>query len=177
MKKVILFLVVYIITGLFSKTFETIAPERKDRTYIKHHSWYCVVLIKRFEDVRLRAYWDVNSFAIGFGEHDKRWIRRNTHITLNKAENLLDNRLGVLSDSLSKNLRIRTQNQFDAIISIIYNIGWSGFKKSRTFKALQKDQTYELKTTFYDHVYCKGKKNSNLINRRTKELELFFKNN
>jgi lysozyme len=146
-------------------------------TLIRHHSWYCTVLIKKFEDVKLKSYWDVNSFAIGFGEHDRQWIRKNTRISLNKAENLLDNRLDVLSDSLAANLKICTQNQFDALISIIYNIGWNGFKKSQTFKILQKGQTYKLRTTFFDHIYCKGKKNQNLINRRTKELELFFKNN
>ena len=44
--------------------------------------------IKKFEQLHLKSYWDINGWAIGYGQHAK-WVKKGTKITKSKAEQML----------------------------------------------------------------------------------------
>lgn len=85
----------------------------------------CFELIKKFEGLRLIAYKAVPSepyFTIGYG-HYSRDIKKSMHISQQKAEMMLKEDVKLYSQSVASINPKMTQNQFDAICSLTYNIG------------------------------------------------------
>ena len=67
-----------------------------------------------------------------------------------------------------------TDNQKQALASLIYNIGWSAFSKSQCWKAI-KAQDWEGVITNWTWYRAKGKFLKGLAKRRIDELGVFFK--
>jgi GH24 family phage-related lysozyme (muramidase) len=86
----------------------------------------CVGFIKEFEGFRSQVYWDGGSARIGYGTGCKSTDYPNG-ISEEKAEDLLRQALGVkepaINSFLSKYNITLTQNQYDAILSLTYNLG------------------------------------------------------
>jgi GH24 family phage-related lysozyme (muramidase) len=71
---------------------------------------------------------------------------------------------------------MKTQNQFDATLDLIYNIGPGNFRKDKDLILALSEGNADLITgAFNAHVYdSKGNKLSWLVKRRADELKLFF---
>lgn len=91
-------------------------------------------IIKQWESLRLRAYKPIpfeKFYSIGYG-HCSSEVKRNQVITTQQAELLLQQDLSKFSEQLSDYCPKLKQYQYDALCSLIYNIGWYAFRYSQT---------------------------------------------
>lgn len=133
-----------------------------------------IELIKRFEGCILKAYkCPANVWTIGYGHTSD--VKEGDKITMQQAESLL------LIDLASRERFIDSlnlgfnENQFSALVSLVYNIGQGNFNKSPLFAQLKKDKNdlKNIELGFNRHVYGGGKKLPGLIKRRKAEFELY----
>lgn len=68
-----------------------------------------------------------------------------------------------------------TQNQFDALCSLCFNIGERAFKNSTMVKKINLLDYKGAARAFLSWVYANGKVSKGLMNRRVKEKALFEK--
>ena len=104
----------------------------------------------------------------------KKAYKFNTIHTIEDADKALEEDL-VLRESMINSLDLTlTQNQFDALVSFCYNIGFTNLKGSTLLKDIKsKANCNEIKKQFNAWVYAKKKKLAGLIKRRESEAELF----
>lgn len=92
-------------------------------------------LIKSFEGLRLRAYQDVGKvWTIGYG-----WtggVKLGDVWTQEKADDMFERGLKPYEDAVTKLIgkTKTTQNQFDALVSLTYNIGIGNFSHSTVLR-------------------------------------------
>ena len=67
-----------------------------------------------------------------------------------------------------------SQNQFDALVSLAYNIGTNAFSKSTLVKKLNANDNRAAADQFDVWVNAGGKRMQGLVNRRAKEKALFL---
>ena len=93
-------------------------------------------LIKKYEGLRLTAYQDiVGVWTIGYGT--TKGVKEGMTITETEADQFLIRDLEKFENNLnSLDLNIN-QDQFDALISWIYNLGFGNFKSSTLLKLIQ----------------------------------------
>lgn len=143
-------------------------------------------LIKEFEGLRLNAYLDtVGKPTIGYGTTlypNNVAVKMGDKITSIQAEEYLkyhlDNRV---LPALNKLITIPlSQNNVDALCSLIYNIGMGNFAKYSVSKLIQqKSKPEEIESAWLS--ICKERKNgqlvinSGLLRRRKAEFALFNK--
>ena len=133
-----------------------------------------LLLIKKFEGCKLTAYkCPAGKWTIGWGHTGN--VQEGDKITLAQAETLL--RMDLVSREkwlTLLNLRLN-DNQFAALISLIYNIGQGNFLKSAVYKLVSiNPNDPAINKAFLRHVYAAGKKLPGLERRRLDEIELYF---
>ena len=131
-------------------------------------------LIKDAEGLRLNAYLcPAGKPTIGYG-HTK-GVSMGQHITQEQAEDLLVEDIAPIEKSLH-GLRINfRQEQFDALVSWVFNLGWGRFSSSTLYKkvtalAVDEDITDEI----VKWIYSGKKPLAGLMARRVKEANLFL---
>jgi lysozyme len=138
-------------------------------------------LIKKFEGCRLKAYkCPANVWTIGYGNtfyEDGMKVKEGDVITQQRAEEMakfiIDQFAVSIAPFIQKTL---TDNQFSACVSLAYNIGTSGFKRSSVFKKLNinpNDPT--IADSFKLWNKGGGKVLAGLVKRREAEIQLYFK--
>ncbi|MES2060820.1 MAG: lysozyme [Bacteroidota bacterium] len=101
-----------------------------------------VKLIKSFEGLRLNAYKDVAGvWTIGYGSTlypDGRGIKPGDKLTDEaQANTLFVSTLNKYVEAVNTGVKVSlTQNQFDALVSFIYNVGTGVVNSSTLFKTL-----------------------------------------
>ena len=137
---------------------------------------YAIDLIKKYEGLSLKAYkCPAHVLTIGYGTTiypDGTPVKSGDVITKEKAEALL---LDYVINKILPNIRDLdlTENQQTALCSLIYNIGWGAFYKSKCYKAIKaKDWGTAYKE--WDWITGGGKVLNGLIKRREEERYLFF---
>ncbi len=131
-------------------------------------------LIKRNEGLRLKAYRCPGGiWTIGYGHTSG--VMDGDVITKEQAEELLKKDIKEIEYKLnSLNLNL-TQNQFDALVSFIFNVGWSNFKSSTLLKKIRiNPDDPSIRYEFSRWVFANGKKLNGLIKRRNEEANLYF---
>lgn len=135
-------------------------------------------LIKKYEGLSLKPYRCPAGYpTIGYGLRfypDGREVKMSDEpISLDKAE-------AYLRDYIIRNVVPKIENldptpsQTEALVSLIYNIGWSAFAKSKCYKAI-KAKDYGTAFKEWDWITANGKPLKGLIKRRAEEKYLFFK--
>ena len=138
-------------------------------------------LIKKFEGCRLKAYkCPANVWTIGYGNtfyENGMKVKEGDVITQQRAEELakfiIDQFAVTIEPFIQKPLN---DNQFSACVSLAYNIGTSGFKRSSVFKKLNinpNDPT--IADSFKLWNKGGGKVLAGLVKRREAEIALYFK--
>jgi lysozyme len=84
-------------------------------------------LIQEFEGFSLTAYPDAAGYSIGYGHYG---AAKGQTITREEADKLFKNDVVKYEVSVSLTTPVATQDQFDAMTSLTYNIGTAGFAKS-----------------------------------------------
>ena len=132
-------------------------------------------LIRRFEGVRLIAYPDVGGvWTIGYG-HTGPDVTRGMEITQEEADALLVKDVSKFAHGVEKLLsRSATQGQFDALISLAYNIGLGAFKDSTVLKRFNAGQIPGAAEAFILWVRAKGVIYEGLVKRRAAEIVRFM---
>lgn len=135
-------------------------------------------LIKNFESLRLQAYPDPGTggkpYTVGYGATGKD-IGPTTVWNLAKAEDDLANRLAALSKKLVDLIEADlNDNQFSAIVSLVYNIGIGNFSKSSMLKLLNSGSIDLASEQFTVWGKAAGKEMPGLLRRRQAEKSLFL---
>lgn len=88
-------------------------------------------LIRTFEGLRCKAYKATPSekyYTIGYGHYGPD-VKRNQYITVKEAERLLQEDVETFCNRLNE-ITWLEQQHFDALCSLIYNIGWYNFRRN-----------------------------------------------
>lgn len=96
-------------------------------------------------------------------------------ITKEKGQELLLNDVSVAAQCITKSVFCPlNDNQFDALVSLVFNIGINAFRSSTLLKLLN-TENYERAANEFDRwVYADGKILAGLVNRRAREKALFL---
>lgn len=131
-------------------------------------------LIRRFEGKSNKAYQDsAGVWTIGYG-HTGGVVKGQT-ISDDEVERLLAEDVAVAENAVNAQHLTLTQDQFDALVDFVFNLGAGNFQKSTLLKKLKADPN---DPTIYDEflrwVYAGGVKLLGLVRRRTDEANLYF---
>lgn len=129
-------------------------------------------LIKSFEGLRLDAYKDGGGvWTIGWGHVEG--VEKGQRITEHQATELL--RADLASAEMCVNLRAPhlNQNQFDACVSLVFNIGCAAFNSSTLLRMIRTGDYNAASAQFLRWVHDNGQFVQGLKNRRERERALF----
>ena len=137
-------------------------------------------LIQQFEGLKLKAYQDnVGIWTIGYGNItylDGSKVKKGDEITREQADLMFKQTANKFALDVANLIEVcLTQNQFNALVSLAYNIGIGAFKISTLLKivnASPNDPT--IRNEFLKWKIASGKVIQGLLNRRIKESEVYF---
>lgn len=139
----------------------------------------CLEFIEKWEGKENTPYEDVAGlWTVGIGH----LVKEGEHFDkLTDAEcyELLKNDLAKVEAKLNQWIKVPiTQNQYDALCSLCFNIGMDNFRISSVFRFLNQSNYEDAAEAFllWNKVTKNGAKvvSSGLVNRRKAEMELFL---
>lgn len=152
-----------------------------------HPSNRCLKLMQSYEQLRTLPYDDQTSrltekycpgATIGYGHLIKdqdEFEKFKNGISHSTASVIFEYDLYKYIQTVRTNVRVDlTQNEFDALVMMAFNIGIQGFKKSTVLEIINGLRTKNLRTSWLSFRYSQGKIMQGLINRRTSEMDVFF---
>lgn len=130
-------------------------------------------LIKKFEGCELKAYrCAANVLTIGYGT--TKGVTEDMEITKEEAESILKEEMheyeGYINDMVKVPLK---QNQFDSIVSWVFNLGSGNLSSSTLLKKLNNSEYDEVPAQIKRWNKAGGKVLDGLIRRREAEALLF----
>jgi lysozyme len=137
-----------------------------------------IKLIKKFEGLRLTAYRDqAGILTIGYG-HTKT-VKPGMTINEEMANLLLKTDLMDAQNAVRNLVDIElTQNQYDALVSFVFNVGQRNFEKSMLLKKLNENKILEAGEEFMRWTKARQpgglKELPGLVKRRAEEKALFL---
>lgn len=143
----------------------------------------CVDFVKGFEGFSAVPYKDcVGVWTLGYGMTGST-IANLTSVTEGQASQMLEDLLNneyaspIKSDLDSKGITL-TQNQFDALVSMAYNVGTGGLLGSTLYKNVVSGvrDVPTITQDFQMWSMAGGERLEGLYRRRTEEAEMFFRN-
>ena len=103
---------------------------------------YALLLIKSFEQLRLNSYLcPAGKWTIGYGHTDG--VNQGMLITEKTADAFLKQDIQKAEDEVNRIDADLTQEQFDALVSWIFNLGTGRFTSSTLRKLILKDASDE----------------------------------
>ena len=135
-----------------------------------------IALIKEFEGLRLKAYKCPSGvWTIGYGH--TAGVKPGMVISEAQAEEYLKADLIAFERYLNGLGLALNQNQFDALVSFIYNVGTGNFSSSTLLRKVRANpQDNSIVDEFLRWVYSKGRVLPGLQRRRLAEMKLYFSN-
>ncbi len=133
-------------------------------------------LIKDYEKLRLFTYLPTPEDVptIGWG-HTGKDVSAGRQITIAQAEDLLTHDCLTVETCLNTAVDIPlTQNQFDALGSLVFNVGVGGFLRSNLRIAINTHDIERIRNNWLDWDHQGGKVLEGLKTRREKEYALFM---
>ncbi|MCU4389894.1 lysozyme [Acinetobacter courvalinii] len=137
-------------------------------------------LISSFEDLKLEAYLcPAGVWTIGFGTTvypDGKKVKKGDTCTAAKAKEYFAHDLSRFEAAVNQAVTVSiTQNQFDALVSLTYNIGETALKKSTLLAKLNKCDIKGAAEQFAVWNKGGGQVLKGLVRRRAAERVLFLK--
>lgn len=135
------------------------------------------------EGVRLKAYQDsVGIWTIGVGHTSAAGaptVYRGLTITAAQSDEILSRDLTIFEKAVTAAVKVPlSQNEFDALVSLAFNIGAGAFQRSTLVRELNKGNRYGAANQFlaWDKITAGGKKKASrgLANRRKAERDQFL---
>lgn len=133
-----------------------------------------VNLIKEFEGLRLKAYkCPADIWTIGYGH--TAGIGPDNIITEEQAISLLYQDVAESERAVNQYVYVQlTQNQFDALVSFVFNLGVGNFRTSTLLKKLNAGDYDGAAQEFGRWIHASGKVLPGLVRRRQVERTLFL---
>ena len=135
--------------------------------------------IKSHEALRLKAYQDSKGvWTIGWG-HTK-GVKPGDVITRAQAEQFIRDDFAWVERTLNADLvagrdkPLVTQNEFDALCSLVFNIGSQAYLESTVRRKIKQGDKMAAARAFKMWVYSEHKFIQGLANRRADEVRLFL---
>ncbi len=137
-------------------------------------------LIKSFENLELTAYLcPAGKWTIGWGH--TRNVKRDQVITAEKAEAFFRDDIFPIEEGLNRLGLDLNQNQFDALVSFVFNVGWENFSESTLLRRIQADTNHrDIPVQFArwnkitDKKTGRKKVSNGLVRRRKAEADLYM---
>lgn len=131
-------------------------------------------LIKSFESCRLTAYQDsVGVWTIGYGHTSG--VYAGMTITQAQADTFLRQDLATAENAVNSKVTISiTQNMFDALVSLTFNIGSGKFGTSTLLKKLNQGDINGAADEFDRWIYAGEQVLAGLVRRRAAEKAMFL---
>lgn len=141
-----------------------------------HVSEKCIQMLKHYEGYRSQAYiCPAGVWTIGYGT--TKGVKKGCKITMALADSLLRQDVKTFEDNLNRVIRTDvklTQEMFDSLVSLSYNIGIGAFNGSTCLKRLNEGDFTGAFEAFqwWNKITVNGVKqiSGGLKNRRTKEV-------
>ena len=132
-----------------------------------------LALIKKFEGCELKAYQcSAGVWTIGYG-HTKDVVE-GMEITQEQAEQMLVDELHEYESYINKYVTVAlSQNQFDALVSWVYNLGPANLKASTMLKVLNDGKYEDVPYQMKRWNKAGGKVLDGLVRRREAEALLY----
>lgn len=142
---------------------------------MRRASLHSILLIMGFEGFRPTPYYCFGGvLTIGYGTTSG--ITSNMRVTHDEAVKLLMADVSNIDRFLNKEILIPlNQNQHDALVSFIYNIGERRFKESTMLKLLNEGKIEDASMQFTKWSFVRKVWNRGLYRRRVAEKALFDK--
>lgn len=137
-------------------------------------------LIAEFEGFVSKPYLDqIGIPTIGYGNtfylNGKKVTLNDAPISEIEARKLLSIVANKFGQQVQEVTRELNQNQFDAVVSFVYNVGIGNYRKSTLLKKINANPCDEsIAYEFSRWNKAGGKVLSGLVKRRKKEAELYF---
>lgn len=130
-------------------------------------------LIKHFEQLRLKTYLDsVGVPTIGYGH--TRGVALGQFITEDQADTFLSMDLFTAERAVEAAVfTLLNQNQFDALVSFVFNLGETALLRSTLLKDINKGDLNDVASNFKKWVYAGNVVMPGLVLRRDTEARLF----
>jgi lysozyme len=130
-------------------------------------------VIKEHEGLRLDRYLDpVGVATIGWGH--TRTARNVLRITLEEAQTLFNQDVADAENCIRRNVTVElTQGQFDALVSLVFNIGCGAFSRSTLLDLLNRELHRLAYDQFSRWVHAGGRRLPGLVRRRNDERVLW----
>lgn len=140
----------------------------------QHISPQGIKLIKNFESLRLKAYrCPAGVWTIGYGH--TAGVRPHDTIDELEAERLLVNDLIPIEELVIRECDGINQNQLDALVSFVFNVGISAFLRSTLLRCVKANPANpNIRDEFARWNKAKGVLLAGLIRRRRAEANLYF---
>lgn len=137
-----------------------------------------IEFIRQLEGEKLTAYPDiVGIWTIGVGHTgfvDGKPVARGMAITKEKSKELLTADLKRFESAVNDAVKVTlTQNQFDALVSLAFNIGEGAFVRSTLVNKLNAGDKKGAAEQFLVWKNAGGRVSQGLLNRRQKEKAMF----
>lgn len=131
-------------------------------------------MLKGFEGLRLRAYLDQGGVpTIGYGHTAH--VEMDDVITEEQAEDFLKTDIHEAELEVQRSVPYGlAPHQFDALVSLAYNIGNKAFRKSTLVKKMVASDILGAANEFLMWKFVNGKVSNGLIKRRQKERQIFL---
>jgi lysozyme len=132
-----------------------------------------IILIKSFEGCRTEAYQDaVGVWTIGYGHTID--VKEGMTITQHQCDVMLEVDIETYENYVNKYVIVSlTQNQFDALVSWVYNLGPTNLRNSTMLKVLNAGKYDEVPYQMKRWNRAGGQVLKGLVIRREAEAELF----
>lgn len=132
-----------------------------------------LALIKSFEGCELTAYLcPANVWTIGYGSTGAH-VKRGMTITSAQAEDLLKKDLARFESAVKAAAPTATQGQFDAMVSLAFNIGIAAFQKSTLLRKHKARDHVGARAEFARWNKAGGRVLPGLTRRRAAEAALY----
>jgi lysozyme len=131
-----------------------------------------IAFIENNEGCKLKAYQDGGGvWTIGYGHTGG--VKPNSRITQEEADSLFRLDIGYAVKCVNDHTLSCTQNQFDALVDFVFNVGPSQFLTSHLLSYHNRGEYEKAAAEFPKWKYDNGKVVDGLINRRKRERELY----
>ncbi|WP_165465351.1 lysozyme [Enterobacter cloacae] len=130
-------------------------------------------LIKSFEGLRLQSYQCLAGiWTIGYG-HTKN-VSRGDVMTRETAEHYFNESILQKEQIVKKFVMVSlNQQQFDALVSFVFNLGEGNFRRSTLLQKINQNDFAGASQEFKRWIYANGKQAPGLLRRRKAEEQLF----
>ncbi len=134
--------------------------------------------IATYEKFSEKIYLDANNKeTIGYGhlllEGEREKFKNG--ITKQEAKKLMEADLEIAENAIKRLVKVPlTQNQFDALVSFVFNVGMGNFRRSTMLELLNQGKYEEASFEFLKWIKSGGKILPGLQRRRSDERKIFL---